>query len=94
MLCAIYKSKKKEGMYLYVAKRDDFAPVPEALRALFGTPQFVMMFNLAGSKPLIRAENQEVLASIRENGFYLQMPAREENLLEQYVKTRKNNTAL
>ncbi|HDL3294255.1 TPA: YcgL domain-containing protein, partial [Mannheimia haemolytica] len=54
-LCAIYRSKAKEGMYLYVPKRDQFEQVPETLRQLFGKPEFVMMFNLTGEKPLVRA---------------------------------------
>lgn len=94
MLCAIYKSKKKEGMYLYVAKRDNFDDVPETLRTIFGTPVFVMLFNLAGKKSLARVDNQEVLNRIQEQGFYLQMPAQEENLLEQYKKTHSKTTAL
>ncbi|SUU45555.1 YcgL domain [Actinobacillus ureae] len=43
-LCAIYKSLKREGMFLYVAKRDQFDSVPETLRPMFGKPQFVMLF--------------------------------------------------
>ena len=45
-LCAIYKSTKKEGMFLYVAKRDQFDAVPEALQQIFGKPQFFILFNL------------------------------------------------
>lgn len=78
MLCAIYKSKKKEGMYLYIAKRDDFSALPSALREAFGTPTFVMLFNLAGQKTLINADNQEVMEQIRQNGFYLQMPSQDD----------------
>ena len=49
MLCAIYKSKKKPGSYLYIAKREDFSQVPEVLLSHFGKPELVMMFNLLGS---------------------------------------------
>ncbi|WP_041639709.1 YcgL domain-containing protein [[Mannheimia] succiniciproducens] len=99
MLCAIYKSKKKEGMYLYVAKRDYFDEVPETLKMAFGTPNFVMLFNLLGEKKLVRAENQEVLKHIQEQGFYLQMPPKQESLFEQFkaeqkAKQTKNKTAL
>ena len=86
MLCAIYRSKNKDGMYLYVAKRDYFNDVPEMLRQVFGSPIFVMLFNLAGSKPLAQADKQEVWKQIQENGFYLQMPKQEENLLSQLKK--------
>ena len=41
-LCAIYRSSRKEGMFLYVAKRDQFDAVPEVLMQQFGKPQFVM----------------------------------------------------
>ena len=80
-LCAIYKSTKKEGMFLYVAKRDQFDAVPEALRQIFGKPQFVMLFNLNGQKPLKRVKNEEVLQAIQTQGFFLQMPPPPENLL-------------
>ncbi|OBW91382.1 hypothetical protein QV01_07705 [Gallibacterium genomosp. 3] len=87
MLCAIYKSHKKEGMYLYIEKRDNFSNVPEALLNLFGKPQFVMLFNLLGPKKLAQLDNQTVLAQIKQQGFYLQMPPPPENLLESF----KNN---
>lgn len=80
MLCAIYKSLKQEGMYLYVEKRDQFDAVPEELRQLFGKPQFVMLFNLAGNKALKRVDNHEVLQKIQTQGYYLQMPPPVENL--------------
>ena len=72
MLCAIYKSPKEAGMYLYIEKRDQFAAVPEALLKVFGKPIFVMLFNLAGNKPLVNADKQDVLRQIQERGFYLQ----------------------
>lgn len=43
MLCAIYKSKKKLGSYLYVANREDFSSVPSVLLEHFGKPELVMM---------------------------------------------------
>ncbi len=89
MLCAIYKSPRKEGMYLYIAKRDDFSSVPEALLQQFGKPQLVMLFNLAGKKQLVLAENEKVLEQIQNQGFYLQMPPPPENLLEQFKNAKK-----
>ncbi|MGX2949466.1 YcgL domain-containing protein [Ursidibacter sp. B-7004-1] len=86
MLCAIYKSSKKEGMYLFVEKRDQFDQVPEELRQLFGKPQFVMLFNLNGEKSLKRADKQEVLQKIQTQGFYLQMPPPTENLHKLFLE--------
>ncbi|MBF0785462.1 hypothetical protein E4T80_08320 [Muribacter muris] len=89
MLCAIYKSPKKDGMYLYVAKRDQFDAVPETLRQAFGKPQFVMLFNLNGEKTLQNADNATVKAQIETNGFYLQMPPPIENLHSQFLAAQK-----
>lgn len=94
MICAIYKSNKKAGMYLYLAKRNAFEPVPEALQQAFGKPIFVMLFNLKGEKQLVNANKEEVLNNIIENGFYLQMPKYEENLFENWLKSNKKTTAL
>ena len=68
MLCAIYKSKKKPGSYLYLEKRDDFSSLPEALLEQFGKPEIVMMFNLLGSKRLYSVDNQEILEKIKQQG--------------------------
>lgn len=89
MLCAIYKSLRKEGMYLYVAKRDRFDRVPDDLRQMFGKPQFVMMFNLAGEKQIKGADNREVQQTIENQGFYLQMPPPPENLLTAFLQAQK-----
>ena len=78
MLCAIYKSPKEAGMYLYIEKRDQFDALPEALLTVFGKPVFVMLFNLAGTKPFVNADNTEVLQQIKEKGFYLQTPKKDD----------------
>lgn len=88
MLCAIYKSLKREGMYLYVEKRDQFDAIPEELRQIFGKPQFVMLFNLVGEKSLKRVDNAEVLQKIQTQGYYLQMPPPQENLHHQFIAQR------
>lgn len=89
MLCAIYKSSKKAEMYLFVEKRDHFEAVPDELRQLFGKPQFVMLFNLAGNKPLKRADNQEVLRQLQTQGYYLQLPPPPENLHKAFLQQQK-----
>ena len=42
MLCAIYKSKRKPGCYLYISKRDDFSAVPDILMQSFADKDEVM----------------------------------------------------
>lgn len=84
MLCAIYKSSKKAETYLFVEKRDDFSKVPESLMATFGKPQFVMLFNLAGGKNLLRSDKNKVKEALNDPGYYLQLPPKTESLLEQH----------
>lgn len=80
MLCTIYRSKKKPGSYLYIAKRNDFSVVPNALLEHFGKPELVMMFNLNGEKSLHNADKNEVLEKIKQEGFYLQIPKQDDGL--------------
>ncbi|WP_447528304.1 YcgL domain-containing protein [Vreelandella sp. TE19] len=83
LLCEIFKSSRKEEMYLYVDKRQGLEPVPEALLATFGKPVAVLTMILTADKKLARVDTQDVIAAIGEQGFYLQMPpAKEEYLLD------------
>lgn len=83
MLCAIYKSLKKDNTYLYVNKKDDFSDVPEVLMSTFGKPQFVMVIKLEGRK-LALADVEKVKEALKTVGFYLQVPPPVTNLLDQY----------
>lgn len=87
MLCSIYKSKKKEGSYLYIPKKDDFSEVPPELMEMFGVPQFVMLIKLEGRK-LAQVDVNKVKESMEEKGFFLQLPPPPENLLEQYKEQK------
>lgn len=80
MLCQVYRSPRKEQMYLYVSKADGLERVPEALLAQFGEPEPIMLLNLDGSRKLARADAEEVVAQIDERGYYLQMPPGAEEL--------------
>ncbi|BBN83350.1 YcgL domain-containing protein [Pseudoalteromonas sp. A25] len=86
MLTAVYKSLKKADTYLYIEKRDDFSKIPEPLMAMFGRPQYVMMFDLSKRKRLGTADIAQVKEKLSSDGFYLQLPPPEENLLDQFKK--------
>ncbi|WP_252108928.1 MULTISPECIES: YcgL domain-containing protein [unclassified Halomonas] len=83
LVCEIFKSSRKEEMYLYVDKRQGLAPVPEALMETFGKPIAVLTMILTADKKLARVDVGDVLEAIKTQGFYLQMPpAKEEYLLD------------
>ncbi|MBR2515389.1 MAG: YcgL domain-containing protein [Halomonas sp.] len=83
ILCEVFKSSRKEEMYLYVDKRKGLEPVPELLMETFGKPIAVFTMILTADKTLARASAADIMASINEKGFYLQTPpAKEAYLLD------------
>lgn len=88
MIVAVYKSSKKADTYLYIAKRDDFSPVPKPLIETFGKAKFVMLVPLT-KRDLATADKEKVMAKIREQGFYLQMPPPEVDLLKEFKQNQE-----
>jgi len=91
MLCTIYKSSKKAQTYLFVNNRDDFSAVPEALMSIFGTPMLVTVLNLASKSKLAMADLNTVIENLNGQGYYLQLPPQQENLLDQHKADMKKN---
>jgi uncharacterized protein YcgL (UPF0745 family) len=73
-ICSIYRCSKKEGMYLYVDKKVGLEKIPEPLMRQIGKTELAMTLLIDSEKKLARANAADVLASINEKGFYLQMP--------------------
>lgn len=84
MLCAIYRSTKKAQTYLFIKQRDNFTDVPEALMSIFGTPTLVTIVNLATKEKLALADLDTVKENLENQGYYLQLPPPQENLLDQH----------
>ena len=74
MQCFIYKSLRKDELYLYLDKRDNFSAVPEVLLQNFGRLAFVMEMELTPDSKLARENADKVMASIKTKGFFVQMP--------------------
>jgi uncharacterized protein YcgL (UPF0745 family) len=89
MLCSVYKSAKKAQTYLFINKRDDFSEVPEALMKMFGKPELVTVLNLATKDKLGFADLTKVKESLAEQGYYLQITPKEEDLLKSHVANMK-----
>ncbi|MGB1238425.1 MAG: YcgL domain-containing protein [Pseudomonadales bacterium] len=73
-IISIFKSSKKDEMYLYVEKAKQLSEVPDALMKLFGTALHVMDMPLKEGRELARVDTAQVLKDIDEKGFFLQMP--------------------
>ena len=70
----VYKSLKNADTYLYLAKRDDFAGLPEPLRTQLGRLQFVLEVQLTAERRLARENPEVVRANLASRGFHLQFP--------------------
>jgi len=90
LISSIYKSNKKTDTYLYVDKAEDLARVPDVLLQTFGKPEHVMTLLLSSGKKLARADAEQVMAAIQNQGFYLQLPPSEaESVAKLHAKNRK-----
>lgn len=83
MHCDIYKSSKKDEMYMYVARSDandhqdqenPFEQVPETVLQAFGRATFVMHLELSPERKLARVNVLHVIDSLQTKGFFIQMP--------------------
>ena len=66
MLCAIYRSPKRDQTYLYIEKKDDFSRIPAELLISFGKPQFAMLLSLNERKTLATADIEKVKSALIE----------------------------
>jgi len=74
MLCFIYKSLKKDDLYLYLDQKDDFSKVPELLLSSFGRLEFVMDLELTPERKLAKEDAKKVLEALNSKGFFVQLP--------------------
>ena len=84
LLCSVYRTRSKEGMYLYVPKADDFSQIPEALMKRFGNPILVMHIPKHTNKTLHSVSPEALSEAFERDGFYLQMPPKQENWLAEH----------
>lgn len=81
--CAIYKSRRQPDYYLFVEAVDDFTRVPERLLALLGRLEFVMELQLDEQRRLAQVSVLDVIRQLNREGYFLQMPPRQEADIQQ-----------
>ena len=81
-ICSIYRSPKKNEMYLYVLKSDVLKRVPPELLAAFGTPHHPFDLVLSPERALAREDIHKVLENLDAQGYHLQMPPAEDEYIE------------
>ncbi len=80
MKCSIYRGKRKEDHYVYLAEADNFDPIPDAIKRLMGEFVLAMELEITPESKLAANNAEEILEKIEEQGFFLQMPPKHEVL--------------
>ena len=80
----VYGSGKREETFIYLREKDAFDDLPAPLRESLGELRYVVDFRLSAERALARVDSIEVLKSLHDRGFYLQLaphPATDKDLL-------------
>lgn len=80
--CEIYKSIRKEELYVYVAEGRTPDELPKAVLDSVGLLTKVMDLELTPERSLAREDVAVVMQSLREKGFFVQMPPPDPQLVE------------
>jgi len=72
--CMVYKSQKKDEMYVFIPTTTALSDLPEELLKALGQTKMVMTLKLSPKKKMARGTAATVMKSIEEQGFHLQMP--------------------
>lgn len=83
ILCNVYKSSREADLYLYVAREEGTARVPDPLLLRFGEPLLVLTLEISAQRKLAQADAGKVLAAIADSGYYLQLPPRSDGYMRE-----------
>lgn len=74
MNCVVYKGRRRPDTYLFVEQRDEFGRLPQALLDMMGDLTLVLELELDEQRKLAQADVTEVMKSLKDCGFFVQMP--------------------
>ena len=78
MKCSVYRSSLKDYTYIYLHDGRKFEDLPVSLLKIFGEPELVMALDLTPERKLAYEDVNQVMESLKENGYHLQMPPQED----------------
>ena len=78
MKCSVVRSCLKDFTYIYLLAGQDYDDLPASLRKVFGEPEFVMNLELTAERKLAYEDINQVMQSLSEKGYHLQMPPQED----------------
>lgn len=72
--CEVHKSLKKDETYIFIESTSSLSELPDTLTKVLGKTELVMTLNLTPDKIMARGTAAEIMLSIEQQGFHLQMP--------------------
>ena len=72
--CTVYKSLKKDETYVFIPTEMQLSDLPDELKKVLGETEKIMSLTITPEKKMARGTGAEVIKSIKEQGFHLQMP--------------------
>ena len=70
----IFRASKRDELYVYLKEGMTPDELPVALQEATGELEFAMQLELHDERKLARADVKQVMASLEDQGFYVQMP--------------------
>jgi len=74
MICQVYRSDKKDGMYLYLANDKKMDDLPAELLKLIGKYTHAMELDLSQRSKLANEDIEKVKTNLIEQGYHVQLP--------------------
>jgi len=78
MKCSVVRSNLRDYTYIYLRDGFAFDELPDALKTLFGAPEFVMELRLTPERKLANEDVEQVMLNLSEQGYHLQLPPKED----------------
>lgn len=91
MFCSVLKSHRKADTYLYKPRETALDELPEDLVQLFTPHTEVTVLHLTSERKLARLSGAELMKRLNEDGFYLQVPPTEQDLLAMHRSQQPPN---
>ena len=79
--CYIYRSTRKQGLYIYLPRANNFSAIPAALLKKSGALELALEIELTVKSKLNREDAATVIDNLLNQGYHVQLPESIESLL-------------